>query len=102
MNPISVPACEVNTAAEGWNVGLLPGAFPSDETLHNTVDYSHGVCLQATNIPLPLQSVREIQQLEAEPVSISVRHGGRELHSAKVHELPGAPGVKGGGYISPI
>jgi hypothetical protein len=30
----------------------------------------------------------------------SVRHGGRELHSAKIHEIPGAPGVEGGGYAS--
>jgi hypothetical protein len=32
----------------------------------------------------------------------SVRHGGRELHSAKIHEIPGAPGVEGGGYASTI
>jgi hypothetical protein len=32
----------------------------------------------------------------------SVRHGGRELHSAKIHEIPGAPGVEGEGYASTI
>jgi hypothetical protein len=32
----------------------------------------------------------------------SVRHGGRELHSAKIHEIPGAPGVEGVGYASTI
>jgi hypothetical protein len=35
-------------------------------------------------------------------VITSVRHGGREFHSAKIHELHGAPGVGGGGYASTI
>jgi hypothetical protein len=71
MNPISVPAHEVDASARNWNVGLLHGVFLSDDTFQDSiVSCSDMVPAEhAAMVPLPSVTTQEAQLLEAKSCS---------------------------------